>query len=133
MNELSCRTDMDFGAALDSRGAKRAPVAPAMLTERNSRRVVMKMASASIGFGAADGLGGIVGGRNRDCQAAEVYTTTPDTPSWSVGLRGPNWPLVGSAQQNQASVSRGGRWRSGATSGTGLWGRAAFADARAFR
>src|SRR5499427_6772394 len=130
MNELSCTTDMDLGAAPDSRGARSAPVAPAMLTERNSRRVLMKMASASV-IWAVYGLGGIVGGRNRDCQATEAYTTTPDTPSWSVGLRGPNWPSVGSAQQNQASVSRGGRRRSGASSRTGFTEHPAFAKARA--
>src|SRR5262249_59292300 len=68
---------------------------------------------------AAQGLGGIVGGRNRGCQAAGAYTTTPDTPSCSVGLRGPNLPSVGSAQQNQASVRRGGRRLSGASTGIG--------------
>src|SRR5215510_11853858 len=117
MKELSRATDIDFGAAPDDRGARREPVAPTMLTVRNSRRVLMKMASASVVW-AVYGLGGIVGGRNRDCQATEAYTTTPDTPSWSVGLRGPNWPSVGSAQQNQASVSRGGRRRSGVSAGT---------------
>src|SRR5262245_29332674 len=130
MKELSRATDIDFGAAPDNRGARKEPVAPTTLTVRNSRRVLMEIAYASVVW-AVYGLGGIVGGRNRDCQATEAYTTTPDTPSWSVGLRGPNWPSVGSAQQNQASVSRGGRRRSGASSRTGLAERPAFASARA--
>jgi len=47
-------------------------------------------------------------------------------------LRGPNWPSVGSAQQNHASVSLGGRRLSGASAGSGSSGRPAVAWARAF-
>src|SRR5262245_50639240 len=121
---------MDLGAALDSRGARIGPVAMAWPGERTSRRVIMTRAVASVVW-ALEGLGGMAGGRYSDSQATRAYTTTPDTPSWSVGLRGPNWPSVGSAQQNQASVSRGGRRRSGPSSRTGLAESPAFANARA--
>ena len=72
------------------------------------------------------------GPRQRTALVPGAYTTTPDTPSCSAGLRGPNWPSVGSAQQNHASLSLGGRRLSGASAGAGSGGRPAVERASAF-